>query len=297
MTTPYTNNNISTLRPSYLDNAANLPYNFSDTPVVGDLSNIIYQDGTFQSIKGEAWKNFSETIKAAIPPKGNLNNPIGYQEEVTDSFLVTHMQEFFYIYQPFVTNSVYNQTKKSLTDENVTTSNADYYTGLFKENFTAWMSYRRNDSNGNDVLAKDFTEFLNSKTEMQFRQRNVIMWQLSRVIGMISLLNDRTINTGHRSVTWNNTATLALEAMNRIDVPAVTASSEDVSVPDPDSIQSQHNSMMDLERARANFKRANEKSQNEEATLSYSSDASAQQRTSLDSFWSSLSTIINNLSN
>lgn len=297
----YTSDNIKLSSPQGLDpipeaNVVGLPYNLVSTPLIG-TPNADTLSSEFLAYYSDLSTRMANSSESVYLPAGS--GP-GYRGEATDEFVAQQWQVFFYVFQPFVTDEVFTQTRDSLADEGVTYSNESYYKDLFEGKFTDWMNYRRANSssaNTSGTDAAEFRNYLNNQTEMGYRQRSVIMWQILRVIDMLEELQPRAINAGTRQVIWNEGALKAVTAMAARNIPAIRGSSEDVRVPSPDSIAQQHNVMMDIERDRSAQKQSEEKARTDEAIMTFAGDATSQQKATLQSFWSSLQTILGSIIN
>lgn len=276
-----------------------VPYNFYSTPFLGNPTTITITDLPSRAVSyGHTtvhWNAFVTQMAGYV----TAGTGRGSNSEVTADFLAARWQEFFYYFNPFITNEVYQLVNDSSSDNGVSYNNADYYNNLFKEPFVAWMSYRKthNDSKGDSFVTYLQHETVPDGYSMQYRQRNVIVWQFMRVLAMVEKLNERTLNAGKREITWVGATKTAVTLMASILIPTVESSSEDSRVPDPDSLLAQGTVMNQIETYRGQYKADEQKAQLENSTLSFCSDSVAQQRTALNSFWASLSEIMNGLLN
>lgn len=294
-----------------------LPYNFRSTPFFGDATNSVdletaqvsyTQNGTLVT---KSWTSFLAQMQEAVTEGVGR----GKSSEVISSFLAQRWQEFFYIFQPLVTNEIFKQVRDDVESNGSSMANYDYFTGLFERCFTNWMNYRSGTSPG-DLNGDSLIAYLNStqlppqmtppisisdepplENNMRYRQRNVIMWQLYRIVGMIHKLNTRTINAGARSTLWNQVDIKALNLMATTSIPALTGSSEEFSIPDPSSLSDQNAAVILIEGYRGKHKTAEQTAQIQDSAMSFSGETVAQQRQALVSFWGSLSNIMDSILN
>lgn len=288
------------LDPIPVTDVAGLPYNLTSTPLFGnptgslptDFLNYYNGTGTDFLNNGIVQKIAASSGTLALP----AGSGPGQRGEATAEFVANQWQTFFYVYQPFVTDQVAKLVTDSVEDPSIKYSNLTYYTGLFEQKFADWMSYRRS-TNGVGDDATSFRSYLANQTDMGYRQRNVIFWQFARIIGMLDLLQAKTLRAATRQTIWMTGAKEATDTMAGRVIPQVTGSSEDVRVPDPDSINAQHIVMMDLERDRANQRKSEDKGRTDDAITSFGGDGVSQQKATMQSFWNSLSTVLNNIIN
>lgn len=298
-----TSQKVSVLAPFPVDTEQGLPYNYSHTPFFGDTTTYSTSDAlnaasiTYNNTT-VTWSSVVQTMANAVTPWSS-GSTRGTSSEVTADFLGARWQEFFYFFEPFIDNTTFTNVVEAVEDNGLAYPNATYYTNLFQTCFVPWMVHRKahNDSQGDNFITYLQDNDISTANNMQFRQRNVILWQLQRVVAMIDKLNHRTINAGLRETTWVSVANVSLNLIAGQSIPALSGSSEDVRVPDPDSLQSQNDAQMKIEKWRANYKQAEQTIQIQDSTLSVANDASAQQRTALDSFWGSLTNIMNSIVN
>lgn len=334
--THYTSANFSGLTPfPVVDNVGN-PYNYTSTPIIG-LPNIsslpqaflqycnntgIWAPGstpvsgvvattvtsggqttTTYTYPGQGLPSVYAASGAAVDSTGNptdttkilLSGGAGTADECNPEFIAHQWQAFFYVFQPYITDAFFQTVQNSLADSTVIESNVSYYTGLFQKSFVEWMRYRK--TNPSSSNGSSFVTYLQNNTDMGYRQRSVIFWQLSRVIDMLTQLEPRAINSAQRSVIWNQAAAYANAAIASTNIPSLSNSDEDVRVPDPGSIDAQNTVMMRVEQYRANLNIDQENARTEDANISFSGDGISQQRATLDSFWASLSTILQSVIN
>lgn len=335
MSSHYTGSNINTLARIPVSDDAGFPYNYDETPLIGapsasSLSSAFTQffNGTGMFATGQpnadfafnkkivslnSNNNFSDSTSAppyevslALLPSTGITQ--GSQSECTISFVAEQWQTFFYVYQPYITDDVFNISTEDVANGNsysvgssgvtestnqVILSNVSYYTQLFKENFFSWMKYRHSNYASQDPSALSFVTYLDNHTNLKLRQQSVIFWQFTKIVDLLDYLQPKLVKAGDRSVVWNYAAKRAVELMAEKQIPSIEPSNEDVRVPDPDSIAAQNDAMMDIEQYRSNKSISQQNAQTEDAIISFSGDAINQQRTTLSSFWSSLNTILN----
>jgi hypothetical protein len=303
--TPFIGLPSGSLPQAFLDYCNNTGTLFEGTPVNGVVSTTSTNAGITTTTYSYPGQGLPRIYAANGAPVDSTGNPVdttkilasggqGTKSECTNSFIAQQWQAFFYVFQPYIDNPFFQTVKNTLSDSTVVESNLSYYTELFETNFVKWMRYRKTNHTTDPTNSSSFVTYLQNKTEMGYRQRSVIFWSFLRIVDMLTELEPRTLNAGRRSIIWNRAAFKATDEMKTKgeSIPSIQPSSEDVRVPDPDSISAQSDVMMEIEQLRSYLNIDQEYSRTEEANMSFSGDGISQQRATLNSFWSSLNTIM-----
>lgn len=259
---------------SPLSTQDDLPYNFTSTPILGSGSSPNVSSAEFQAII---------TSVQAIDPSAT-------QANVQEAW-----QEFFYVFHPFVTDEIYDSDPETLENPDVTFDTGAYYNDIFLTKYEDWKNWQG--GTGAGLPDNSFNYYLNNVDDSQLRQKNVIFWQFFRILDAISLLDTRTVNAASRRIMWAEAQKAAIELMASYSIPAIRPSDDDVRVPDPDSIQRQHNTMMNIERARRKQKTSGEKERVDDSNFSFASDNKSMHMSSLKSFWQTMSKVLGSVIN
>lgn len=251
-----------------------LPYNFYSTPILGDGSN-----------PDTAAAEFAAVVAAA-----QLIDPSATTETVEMAW-----KEYFYGFQPFVTDEFYDYDPAKLEDPDQTVDTGAYYSGLFLRKFEGWKQWQGGDGAG--LSDNSFNYFLANVDDSGTRQKNVIFWQFIRVLDAVELLDARRQKAANRRVMWSESQLAATELMASYNIPKIKPSNDDARVPDPDSIRDQHNVMMDIERARQKRKTSEEKERIDDSNFTFAGDTRSMHMSSLKSFWQTMSKVLGSVIN
>lgn len=253
-----------------------LPYNFFSTPILGD--------GTDTSSAALAAEFQAVVAQAqAIDPSA------------TTATIEAAWKEYFYVFQPFVTDEFYDYDPARLEDPDQTIDTGAYYSSLFLGKYEDWKQWQGGDGAG--LPDNSFNYFLTHVDDSNLRQKNVIFWQFLRVLDAVELLDARRIHAANRRVMWSEAQLEATELMASYNIPAIKKSSDDARVPDPGSIQNQHNVMMDIERARRKRKTSAEKERIDDSNFTFASDNRSMHVSSLKSFWQTMQKVLGSVIN
>lgn len=201
--------------------------------------------------------------------------------------------QFFYEILPHTTDAILSSSEARLDDPSKTAFNEDYYIGTFAKQYKNWKN--------NHATEVSFPQYLDDPTrsDMRYRQRNVLFWQLFKTLEIMKSAQQTAINRTRDPLKWSQAGEKALDKAASIEIPAIVNATPDADTPtkDPDSIQAQKDAQVAIERHRADFNTMRDRQRKGDSDRQFAVDSEKSARDSQDNFWATLQKILGRINN